>query len=307
MKASNLILTLALAVCAAGCAQNDYKKTASGLEYKIFESHNGPKPKEGDYLKAEIIAKAGDSVLNDTHKTVPARIPFQLSHQKFDVMEGLALLSAGDSAVFVIPGDSLPVFQRPPFLKKGQNLNIYVKVLAIQTFAQLQEDMKKQQAEQLVKDDKAISDYLAANHIQATKTSSGVYIDLHQPGNGAAPEEGQKVSINYTGKTLEGKSFDSNVDSTLQIMHHDLKPLQFLAGKHQMIQGVDDAVLQMKKGAKATVYIPSSLGYGPNGNPPVIEPNENLIFDIEVLDISGKPSAQDTPALGNAPAGQPAK
>lgn len=308
MKQSKLILMLALGACMAGCGQSGFKKTPSGLEYKIFESHDGAKPKEGDYLKMEIIEKVGDSLMHDTHGSTPARIPFQLSHQKFDFMEGLALLSAGDSALFMVPGDSLPAFQRPPFLKKGDNIYIYVKLLAIQNFAQVQEEVQKEHAAQLAKDDKAIADYLSANHIQATKTPSGVYMVIHQQGSGDAPKEGQMVSINYTGKTLNGKAFDSNTDSSAQVMHHPLKPLQFMAGRHQMIQGMDDGIMQLNKGAKATLYIPSSLGYGPNGNPPVIKENEDLIFDVEVLDISGKP-APATPAApesGN-PAGAPNK
>ncbi|HMI79971.1 MAG TPA: FKBP-type peptidyl-prolyl cis-trans isomerase, partial [Ferruginibacter sp.] len=53
-----------------------------------------------------------------------------------------------------------------------------------------------------------------------------------------------------------------------------------------VILGWTDALLQLKKGSKATVYIPSSLGYGKNGNGPLIKADANLVFDIEVLDLS---------------------
>ena len=45
------------------------------------------------------------------------------------------------------------------------------------------------------------------------------------------------------------------------------------------------ALKEMKKGTKATVYIPSSLAYGKNGRSPEIKPDQILVFDMEVLDV----------------------
>ena len=49
--------------------------------------------------------------------------------------------------------------------------------------------------------------------------------------------------------------------------------------------GWTDALAKMKKGTKATVYIPSSLGYGKNGKMPKIKPDANLVFDMEIIDV----------------------
>ena len=38
-------------------------------------------------------------------------------------------------------------------------------------------------------------------------------------------------------------------------------------------------------GAKWRIYLPPRLAYGEEGSPPDIEPNELLIFEIELLDI----------------------
>ena len=40
------------------------------------------------------------------------------------------------------------------------------------------------------------------------------------------------------------------------------------------------------------MYVPSTLAYGPQGNPPVIKPYENLIFEIEVVEVKEAPAQQ---------------
>jgi FKBP-type peptidyl-prolyl cis-trans isomerase FklB len=42
----------------------------------------------------------------------------------------------------------------------------------------------------------------------------------------------------------------------------------------------------MKKGAKWQLFIPAELAYGADGRPPAIGPNEVLVFDVELLDIT---------------------
>jgi FKBP-type peptidyl-prolyl cis-trans isomerase 2 len=50
-----------------------------------------------------------------------------------------------------------------------------------------------------------------------------------------------------------------------------------------VIPGWADALMQLNNGAKATLYIPSSLAYGKKGALPLIKPNENIVFEIEVV------------------------
>ena len=94
----------------------------------------------------------------------------------------------------------------------------------------------------------------------------------------------------YTGKTLDGKAFDSNVDST--IAHHT-DPLVFPVGAGQMIPGVDEGVALLKKGSKATLYLPSPLAYGAQSPSPNVAPNSILIFEVEITEVKAE-SAKKT-------------
>jgi FKBP-type peptidyl-prolyl cis-trans isomerase len=71
-----------------------------------------------------------------------------------------------------------------------------------------------------------------------------------------------------------------------------LLPLQIGGGG--TIPGFEDGVKQLSKGAKANLYIPSVVAYGAQGRPPVIQPNQNLVFEIEVVDVTDNRPAPPT-------------
>ena len=49
--------------------------------------------------------------------------------------------------------------------------------------------------------------------------------------------------------------------------------------------GLDEAILEMRKGEKRTLIIPYWLGYGEAGKPPAIPPRATLVFDVELVDF----------------------
>ena len=53
----------------------------------------------------------------------------------------------------------------------------------------------------------------------------------------------------------------------------------------KLISGFREGLLSMKVGEKATYFIPAHLGYGERGYPPVIPPNSDLIFELEIVEI----------------------
>lgn len=107
-------------------------------------------------------------------------------------------------------------------------------------------------------------------------TASGLkYVDVVE-GTGASPRTGQSVSVHYTGTLENGTKFDSSVDRGT--------PYVFRIGTGTVIKGWDEGLMTMKVGGKRKLIIPSSLGYGPRGNPPDIPPNATLLFDVELVD-----------------------
>jgi len=120
---------------------------------------------------------------------------------------------------------------------------------------------------EIVRLDKYISD----NNITAVKHCSGLYYTIVTAGTGNSPVPCSTVAVNYTGTYTNGNVFDK---STL--------PVTFAL--NQVISGWTKGLTLAKRGSKIKLYIPPSLGYGPNQYQ-TIPGNSILIFDIDLLDF----------------------
>jgi peptidylprolyl isomerase len=97
-------------------------------------------------------------------------------------------------------------------------------------------------------------------------------------GEGKEVKPGDLCSIHYRGKFLSnGKEFDSSYSQN--------KPFKTKIGVGRLIRGWDIGIVGMKVGGKRTLNIPSHLAYGERGAGAVIGPNEDLTFDVELLEI----------------------
>lgn len=107
----------------------------------------------------------------------------------------------------------------------------------------------------------------------------GLQYKVLTEGKGAQPKEGDTITVNYSGKFLDGKEFDSSYKRG--------KPAVFTLSK-DLIPAWVEALKLMKAGSTWEIYVPASLGYGDRGVGP-IGPNQVLIFKIELLSV--KPAA----------------
>ncbi|OQS05900.1 FKBP-type peptidyl-prolyl cis-trans isomerase [Thraustotheca clavata] len=91
------------------------------------------------------------------------------------------------------------------------------------------------------------------------------------------PSKGDTLAVHYEGKLTNGKVFDSSRARGT--------PFEFRVGVGHVIKGWDEGMILMSKGERARLYIPSEKAYGRQGAPPVIPPNADLIFDVELIQI----------------------
>lgn len=297
-----MFIAMLAAVVLAACSGGTFKKAKSGLMYKIISDGKGQKLVPGDFIKFNAVVKYKDSVTYNSYGSIPAFTRIDSAGRPYDISEVLPQLRIGDSAVFVQLADTLSKMnmgQMPQGLKKGDKITISIKVVSVyKTMELVQTEYNKEIELFKEKEQKVVEAYLKSKNISATKTKLGTYVEVMNPGTEPKADSGKEVSVKYTGMNFEGKKFDSNVDTTFK----HTEPLKVVLGQFGTIPGFEDGIKQLGKGGKAKVYIPSMLGYGPQGSPPNIKPFENLVFEIEVLDIATAPKQPAMPSIPQAPA-----
>ncbi len=147
---------------------------------------------------------------------------------------------------------------------------------------------------------------LTALKATSTTTPTGLQYAITQKGTGVKPVDGSNVNISYAGYLEDGTLFDSNIESvTKQYGKFDenrakangYAPFPFPIGKKDgLIPGFLEGINAMSLGDKATIFIPSKLGYGERGAGNVIPPNSNIIFEIEMTQ-DATPAPTPTPAV----------
>ena len=95
-------------------------------------------------------------------------------------------------------------------------------------------------------------------------------------GTGEEALVGNRVTVHYTGKFVDGRVFDSSVSRN--------EPFQFVLGGGQVIKGWDQGIVGMRVGGKRILSIPPELGYGPSDYGP-IPGGSTLVFEVELLKV----------------------
>jgi len=110
---------------------------------------------------------------------------------------------------------------------------------------------------------------------------SGVKFKEFKEGTGPQVTAGSRVSVQLTGRllNLNGVKFFSTKDG-VQDPLLGYEPLVFTAGAGQVVPGLDEAVLGMKKGGIRRVVVPARLGYSAGQN---LEPQPRSVLDRNAL------------------------
>lgn len=120
-------------------------------------------------------------------------------------------------------------------------------------------------------DDSLIRVYLANNPmIKAVKDPSGLYYQIKKQGDGAYPTLNSNITINYSGKLIEGPQVDAANGYNAQLS--------------ALVKGWQIGLPHLKTGGNILLIIPSGLAYGASGGGPIPE-NAVLVFDIDLLSV----------------------
>lgn len=150
-------------------------------------------------------------------------------------------------------------------------------VLAV-AFSACDNDVVVDDEGQFQEDLSLIKAYLTENNLTATEDEeTGLHYIIHAEGDGPNALLGQTLFVDYRGLLLDGTEFDSTAETP---------PLEFLLGRGDVVPGWEVAFQKFNKGTRATILLPSRLGYG--NNPPFgseIPRNAVLVFEVTLVDL----------------------
>lgn len=110
---------------------------------------------------------------------------------------------------------------------------------------------------------------------EVKSTASGLQYEVLQTGTGAVPGPSSQVKVHYHGTLPNGRVFDSSVARG--------SPATFPLNR--VIPGWTEGLQLMREGAKYRFMIPAHLAYGSQGSPPLIGPNQPLVFEVELIEV----------------------
>jgi FKBP-type peptidyl-prolyl cis-trans isomerase FkpA len=262
-----------------------YKKARHGIYYQLHTmGEDTIKAHVGDYITVSLTYMT----MNDSAFFKGTR-RLQLSEAAYKgaIDECFVMLSAQESATFIIPADKFfsVTLQSslPRFITAGSNMKVKVDMLEIQS----QEEYEKQKEAFLswIEDFGDYEKVILKQYIQEEKLNvkplpSGIYYLKLRTGAGNKVEVGDTVTVNYEGKFLNGKFFDSTIKRK--------QPFQFVYGTEmQVIKGLEEGIGMMCEGEKSLFILPSEMAFGTSGSSnQMIPPFTSLIFEVEILKVS---------------------
>jgi peptidylprolyl isomerase len=240
------------------------KKTASGLASVVLTPGKGKDhPGPTDKVKVQYTGWTKEGQMFDS--SVPRGEPAQFALNQVipGWTEGVQLMVTGEKRRFWIPA-ALAYGEKPRMMgAPAGDLTFDIELLDVVPAPKpppVPEDVKAPPA-------------------SAKKTASGLAYRVLKPGTGKKhPTPADRVTVNYSGWTTDGKMFDSSVVRG--------EPATF--GLGGVIKGWTEGVQLMVEGEKTRFWIPGELAYGDKPTRPGA-PAGMLVFDIELVSIASKP------------------
>jgi len=236
------------------------ESTTEGLTYYKVKRGEGKIAQEGDnaYVHYTGYLSNGSIFTSSLKKGKTTRITVGTGHVFEGWDQGLQLMQEGSKYRFVIPPELA-------YGKKG-----FKNIVPPNDTITLDVELVNLTPEIKV-------NTWDAEDRDTIETVSGLRYIIFEPGAIDTIEKENIVEVHYSGYFANKELFDSSVKRE--------EPIKFPVGVGVVIDGWDEGLLLMKKGAKFQFLVPAKLAYGDQGAPPQIPANADLIFDIEVLDV----------------------
>jgi FKBP-type peptidyl-prolyl cis-trans isomerase len=237
----------------------------TGVYYQVVSAGTGPEVQYSDRMPALITMRSldGKYVSVDTFSSANRYYNFLGYYNPEPVRVGVkeVLKKSNGTLRMIIPSRLAFGRNGSGSIPGNASLDITVKAL---DFSKL-----------VAYEDFTIKKYLESNSLTGfTKTTTGLYYKIGQPGTGSPITTDSTIVANYTGKLLNGAIFDRAVagsEATFKL--------------NSLVKGWREGIPLIKQGGSIRLIIPSTLGYGLDGSSPSVPAFSALDFEITVTDV----------------------
>lgn len=280
-----VILTIIMS-CWHNSPYPGFKKGKHGIYFQLHKiGETEKKAQTGDYITADITYKTmTDSAFFQGKRKI------QLTPEndyEGSINECFMMLSEGESATFIISARDFYTktleTTMPSFLGENDKIKVTIDLDEIQT--QIDYQREKEAFLNWIEDfgdyEKVIlQQFLNKEKLPVKPTVDGIFCLKIKEGNGKKIAKGDTITVNYEGKFLNGKYFDSTIRRN--------QPFQFVYGTEwQVVKGLEEAIGTMAEGEKSLFILPSELAFGTEGSSTgIIPPFTSLIFEVEILKVN---------------------
>ena len=265
-------------------SNEENKITENGL---IILSVNGKGrgAKDGEVLKINfnLVTLEGDTLLDFSEGD-----PVAVRCGDMDLGEGFAeamrYVPEGGEAHFVIPSslafDSVglenTVLPYTSFLLNVKNTSILTQEEYKDEQKRLHEAEEAENMKRLAEEPARIEKFVKEHQVTVAPSETGVYYLEIERGTGEVVNDGDMVAIHYNMYNIDDKLIETSYDS---------EPLTFVFGMGNMVPGIEEALGKMRVGGKATIIVPSPMGFGDVAIDKELPANSTVIFDLELIDV----------------------
>ncbi|MGN0032839.1 MAG: FKBP-type peptidyl-prolyl cis-trans isomerase [Candidatus Limimorpha sp.] len=196
--------------------------------------------------------------------------------------EAMRYVPEGGEGVFVIP--SSLAFDSIGFSNKVKPYSSFIvnvkniAILSLREYEQERQDKKIAEREAGLKRKNAepalIESFVRKHNITVEPSATGVYFLEIERGSGSIVKLGDLVSIHYNLYNLDDKLIETSFGGS---------PLQFIIGTNDMLPGIEEAVLKMRVGGKATIILPSKMAFDSIPISKDLPTYSPVVFDIELI------------------------
>ncbi len=289
MQTNKHLLIICIIVLCTSCIRKNpypgYTHVKHGIYYKLHKIGEETKTaRPGDYITADITYKTmSDSIFFNGRRKLRITTP----SFKGAVDECFLMLAEDECASFIISADDF--FKKtlqsslPSFFTPGSKMKVKIDVIDIQPEEEYNKEKKAflDWIDDFGDYEKTImAQYLAEEKLDMEPLVSGIYRLILKEGKGKRVEPGDTVTVNYEGRFLNGKYFDSTVKRNM--------PFRFVYGTEwQVVKGLEEAIGVMHEGERSLFIFPSEQAFGRRGSSTgIIPPYTSLLFEVELVQVN---------------------